>query len=94
MDNRPLLGVRSPNHLAAPRRRRAGECLWKRRYYEERSVERSAKGPWIRRIRGILDVVGYPPHSVLDFGAGEGHLVSALREMCIAADGIETSPPG
>jgi SAM-dependent methyltransferase len=31
---------------------------------------------------------------VLDFGAGEGHLVNALRELGLVAEGIETSPFG
>jgi 2-polyprenyl-3-methyl-5-hydroxy-6-metoxy-1,4-benzoquinol methylase len=55
---------------------------------------RSTKGPWIQRARGILDVAGFSPRSVLDFGAGEGHFVSALRELGSAAEGIETSPAG
>ncbi len=53
-----------------------------------------AKGAWHERARSILEALGVSPRSVLDFGAGEGHLVGALRDMGLAAEGIETSPSG
>jgi SAM-dependent methyltransferase len=53
-----------------------------------------AKKAWDERARAILQALPIAPRSVLDVGAGEGHLVRALREMGIAAEGIETSPAG
>jgi SAM-dependent methyltransferase len=63
-------------------------------YYERRSMGCGARAAWSHRARGILDTLGFSPRSVLDFGAGEGHLVNALREVGLAAEGIETSPSG
>lgn len=63
-------------------------------YYEGRSMGCSARAAWTQRARAILGTLGFSPRSVLDFGAGEGHLVNALREMGLAAEGIETSPSG
>ena len=63
-------------------------------YYEGRSMGCCARAAWTQRARDILETVGFSPRSVLDFGAGEGHLVNALREMGLAAEGIETSPSG
>jgi SAM-dependent methyltransferase len=54
----------------------------------------SARAAWNQRARAIVETLGFSPRSVLDFGAGEGHLVNALREMGLAAEGIETSPSG
>ncbi len=54
----------------------------------------SARTAWPQRAQAILETLGISPRSVLDFGAGEGHLVNALREMGLAAEGIETSPFG
>jgi SAM-dependent methyltransferase len=63
-------------------------------YYESRTMGRGATAAWNQRARAILEAVRFSPRSVLDFGAGEGHLVRALREMGIAAEGIDTSPSG
>jgi SAM-dependent methyltransferase len=65
-----------------------------RHYYESGGMGCSAKAAWPQRARGMLETLGFSPRSVLDFGAGEGHLVNALREMGLAAEGIETSPFG
>jgi 2-polyprenyl-3-methyl-5-hydroxy-6-metoxy-1,4-benzoquinol methylase len=54
----------------------------------------SARVAWSHRARAILDTLGSSPRSVLDFGAGEGHLVNALSEMGLVAEGIETSLSG
>ena len=64
------------------------------RYYEGRSMGCCARAAWTQRARAILETLGFSLRSVLDFGAGEGHLVNALREMGLAAEGIETSPFG
>ncbi len=64
------------------------------RYYEDRSMGCCARAAWTQRARAILGTLGFSPRSVLDFGAGEGHLVNGLREMGLAAEGIETSPSG
>ncbi len=53
-----------------------------------------AREAWGHRARAILDALAFSPRSVLDFGAGAGHFVNALREAGIAAEGIETSPSG
>src|SRR5690242_21748357 len=58
-----------------------------RRYYESRSMGSGAGTAWNERARAILKTLSFSPRSVLDFGAGEGHLVSALRRMGLAAEG-------
>src|SRR5215468_4873419 len=63
-------------------------------YYDARNMGSAAAAAWAERARGILDNLGFLPRSVLDFGAGAGHFVFALREMGIIADGIEASPSG
>jgi SAM-dependent methyltransferase len=63
-------------------------------YYESGGMGCSARAAWPQRARAILETLGASPRSVLDVGAGEGHLVNALREMGLTAEGIETSPFG
>lgn len=61
-------------------------------YYEERGLGPAVKTEWPNRARGILAELGIRPSSVLDFGAGEGHFVRALRDMGIVVEGIDPSP--
>lgn len=63
-------------------------------YYEGRNMGCCAREAWVQRAQAILAILGSAPRTVLDFGAGEGHFVNALREMGVGAEGIETSPPG
>jgi SAM-dependent methyltransferase len=43
------------------------------------------------RAADIAGSVGHRVRRVLDFGAGEGHLVAAFRSLGVIADGVETS---
>ena len=67
-----------------------------RRFYEDPSYFATrtddARGAWAQRARQVLAALGGPAGAVLDFGAGEGHLVRALRDAGIAAEGVEPSP--
>ena len=63
-------------------------------YYNSGGMGHTASGAWRERARGILGVLQTRPGSVLDFGAGEGHFVHALREMGLIAEGVEPSPAG
>ncbi|MBA3748221.1 MAG: hypothetical protein H0W96_12130, partial [Solirubrobacterales bacterium] len=47
---------------------------------------------WAQRAAQILSVLPDASHGVLDFGAGEGHLVRALRGAGVHAHGVEPSP--
>jgi SAM-dependent methyltransferase len=61
-------------------------------YYEARGgLDEAARVAWLNRASGILEATDINPRSALDFGAGVGHLVHALRVMGIDADGVETS---
>ena len=64
-------------------------------YYEDASYSRlrtdGSRDAWERRAQEILAVVPGSPASVLDFGAGEGHLVRALRDAGVEAQGVEPS---
>lgn len=62
-------------------------------YYETRGMGADAAGPWLERARGILGAVP-GVRSVLDVGAGQGHLVAALRSMSMVADGVEPLASG
>lgn len=44
---------------------------------------------WDERAQQILARLPARPGSVLDFGAGEGHLVAALRRQGVCAEGVE-----
>lgn len=62
-------------------------------YYEARGMGADAAAPWLERVRGILATVP-GVRSVLDVGAGQGHLVAALRSLSLAADGVEPLASG
>ena len=61
-------------------------------YHDQRSDPKHAA--WAQRARHIIATLPDRPASVLDFGAGEGHLVRAFREMDLDAAGVEPSPLG
>jgi SAM-dependent methyltransferase len=63
-------------------------------YYDNGGMGRSASEAWRDRAGGILGALRTSPRSVLDFGAGEGHFVHALREMGVVTEGVEPSPAG
>jgi len=63
-------------------------------YYEDRSMGAASEAAWVDRAREIVESLPRHPDSVLDFGAGEGHLVHALRQRGLAADGVEPFPAG
>jgi SAM-dependent methyltransferase len=58
-------------------------------YHADRSSGWSNAPGWRERARRVLAVVPSQPTAVLDFGAGPGHLVRALREEGLAAEGVE-----
>jgi SAM-dependent methyltransferase len=63
-------------------------------YYEDTGMGAGAAADWPERARGILGLIPADVRSVLDVGAGEGHLVAALKAVGVEADGIEPSPAG
>jgi SAM-dependent methyltransferase len=67
-----------------------------RRAYEDPSYFATrtddARGAWAQRAGQVLAALGGPAGPVLDFGAGEGQLVRALRDAGVDADGVEPSP--
>jgi len=63
-------------------------------YYEDRSMGAASEAAWVDRAWEIVESLPRRPASVLDFGAGEGHLVHALRQRGLAADGVESFPAG
>ncbi len=60
-------------------------------YYEERSMGDDRADAWAGRATEILALLGTPQAMILDFGAGDGGLVQALRGAGVGADGIEPS---
>lgn len=46
------------------------------------------------KAQGILDLIPQLPARVLDFGAGEGHFVAAVRRLGIQTDGVEPFSAG
>jgi SAM-dependent methyltransferase len=67
------------------------EGLYSEAYYEEHGMGAGAVQGWPERARGILSMLPEGVGSVLDVGAGPGHLVSALRALGMRADGVEPS---
>jgi SAM-dependent methyltransferase len=49
---------------------------------------------WAARAQTIVATLPRRPGTVLDFGAGEGHLVAALIGLGIAAEGVEPAATG
>jgi SAM-dependent methyltransferase len=54
----------------------------------------ASEAAWVGRAAEIVGSLPRLPSSVLDFGAGEGHLVRALRARGLAAQGVEPFPAG
>jgi SAM-dependent methyltransferase len=48
----------------------------------------------VLRAREVLDLASTTASRVLDFGAGEGHLVAALHSLGVDASGVEPSAAG
>jgi len=63
-------------------------------YYDARSMGASSEAAWVGRAGEIVGSLPRRPSSVLDFGAGEGHLVHALRARGLGAQGVEPFPAG
>ncbi len=61
-------------------------------YYETHAMGAAAASAWDERARGLLLHVPQAVASVLDFGAGEGHAVAALRRLGLRAEGVEPAP--
>ncbi len=63
-------------------------------YYQAHGMGGGDRQAWRERAQAILDRLPSRPASVLDFGAGEGQLVAAFRDLGLRADGVEPSPVG
>ena len=63
-------------------------------YYQHRNMGAASEAAWVDRTREIIESLPRRPASVLDFGAGEGHLVHALRQRGLEAEGVEPFPTG
>jgi SAM-dependent methyltransferase len=61
-------------------------------YYDTRSD--ASSDAWTQRAHDILRELPARPGAVLDFGAGEGNLVAALRALGVHAEGVEPSAAG
>jgi SAM-dependent methyltransferase len=60
-------------------------------YYSAHGMHDVDFGTTKARVEELLLQVGRDVRRVLDFGAGEGHLVAAFRSLGIEADGVEPS---
>lgn len=58
-------------------------------YFDTREMTRAAADGGVARARTILADLRPGTSRLLDFGAGTGHLIHGLREIGIAADGVE-----
>ncbi len=63
-------------------------------YYSARGMGSADRDAWRGRAEQVMSMVPEAAGSVLDFGAGTGGLVSALRDLGYQADGVEPSPAG
>ena len=77
-----------------PDRATLGSLYGSKDYYEDRSMGAASESAWVDRAREIVESLPRRPASVLDFGAGEGHLVHALRRRGLVAEGVEPFPAG
>jgi SAM-dependent methyltransferase len=65
------------------------------RYYRERGMGDGREDEWADRAREVVALLGLAaPAPLLDFGAGYGGLVAALRARGFAAEGVEVSSAG
>ena len=60
-------------------------------YFEARSMREAAPEPWRRRLVEILAALPPVTRTILDFGAGPGHLVNAAKHLGVPMEGIEPS---
>jgi 2-polyprenyl-3-methyl-5-hydroxy-6-metoxy-1,4-benzoquinol methylase len=65
-----------------------------RDYYAARAMDDGVFTHANARAVDLAETVGRPVRRVLDFGAGEGHLVAAFRSLGLVADGVEPSMAG
>lgn len=63
-------------------------------YYDAHAMGDVSDEAWDARAGGILSRVPAPVASVLDYGAGEGHALAALRRLGLRAEGVEPSIAG
>lgn len=63
-------------------------------YYARHAMASDDPAAWDERLAALLARVPAPIEHVLDFGAGEGHGVAALRRLGYAAEGLEPSSAG
>jgi len=63
-------------------------------YYHRHGMGDAGAAGWWERSEGILGRVPAELRRVLDVGAGQGHLVAALRARGIHADGVEPLESG
>lgn len=63
-------------------------------YYERDRMGCSASAGWPERAGSILSLLPEPVDRALDVGAGQGHLVAALRARGLEAEGIEPLESG
>jgi 2-polyprenyl-3-methyl-5-hydroxy-6-metoxy-1,4-benzoquinol methylase len=66
----------------------------RREYYASRGMGDGAFAGARKRAAGLVEQADRPIHRVLDFGAGEGHLVAAFRSLGLVAEGVEPSEAG
>lgn len=63
-------------------------------YYAERWMGTESAVAWAGRADEVVALLGAPQAAVLDFGAGDGGLVAALRATGLEAEGVEASEAG
>lgn len=63
-------------------------------YYSRHAMASDDRGAWDERVAALVSRVPGHVERVLDFGAGEGHAVAALRRLGYVAEGIEPSVTG
>lgn len=63
-------------------------------YYARHAMVSDEHAAWDERLAALVARVPGRVARVLDFGAGEGHAVAALRRLGYAAEGIEPSATG
>lgn len=60
-------------------------------YYDTYPMNQGSEATWLERGRSILRFVDSESHRVLDYGAGEGHLVQAFLRLGCDARGVDSS---
>jgi len=58
-------------------------------YHDSRSVGWEDDRAWPIRADGVLAALPVEPTAILDFGAGRGHLIRALRDRGLSVEGVE-----